>query len=201
MTRWIDSLLPLRMGNLSGAPLHHPKHMNATLSTSSSSGCDGSHSCRTHAAQRSTTAAANMSAFSAVGDVFAHPEFSAPGNSFLWGLDAPEEVNRERTGFLIMPNRPCEWRVDSHGCHKFNNADLALGVPRHHGSLSRLPSPAHHQDAGLRQHYAQRNKLSKDGLRAKPPDRSEGRDDVDDRDVCLPLSRECLLSNTFHGHK
>ena len=36
MTRWIDSL----HGNLSGAPLHHPKHTNATLSISSTSGGD-----------------------------------------------------------------------------------------------------------------------------------------------------------------
>ena len=28
----------------------------------------------------------NMSAFSTVGDMFSDPEFSAPGNSFLWGL-------------------------------------------------------------------------------------------------------------------
>ena len=39
VTRWIDSLLSLRMG-LSGAPLHHPKHMDATLSVSSTSGGD-----------------------------------------------------------------------------------------------------------------------------------------------------------------
>ena len=25
-----------------------------------------------------------------------------------------------------MPKRPYEWRVDSHGCCKFNSADLAL---------------------------------------------------------------------------
>ena len=30
----------------------------------------------------------NMSAFSTVGDVFSDTEFSAPGNSFLWGLGA-----------------------------------------------------------------------------------------------------------------
>ena len=70
----------------------------------------------------------NMSAFSTVGDVFSDPEFSAPDNSLLWGLGAPEEENRERTGFLIMPKRPYEWRVDSHGCCKFNNAELALGA-------------------------------------------------------------------------
>ena len=50
-----------------------------------------------------------MSAFSTVGDVFSDPECSAPGNSFLWRLGALEEPNRERTGFLIMPKRPCEW--------------------------------------------------------------------------------------------
>ena len=43
----------------------------------------------------------NMSAFSTVGDVFSDPEFSAPGNSFLWGLGALEEQYHERTGFLI----------------------------------------------------------------------------------------------------
>ena len=54
----------------------------------------------------------NMSAFSTVGDVFSDREFSAPGKSFLWGLGALGEPNRERTGFLIMPKRPYEWLVD-----------------------------------------------------------------------------------------
>ena len=57
----------------------------------------------------------NMSAFCTVGDVFSDPEFSAPGNSFLRGLGALDGQIRERTGFLIMPKRPYEWRVDSHG--------------------------------------------------------------------------------------
>ena len=69
----------------------------------------------------------NMSAFSTVGDVFADPKFSAPSNSFLWVLGALEDSIRDRTGFLFMPKRSYEWRVDSHCCHKFNNADLALG--------------------------------------------------------------------------
>ena len=43
--------------------------------------------------------------FSTIGDM-SSPEFSAPGNSFLWGLGGLEEANRERTGFLIMPKRP-----------------------------------------------------------------------------------------------
>ena len=69
----------------------------------------------------------NMSAFSTVGDVFTDDEFSAPGNSLLWGLGALEEPNRECAGFLIMPKRPYEWRVHSHGCYKFDNALLGLG--------------------------------------------------------------------------
>ena len=36
----------------------------------------------------------NMSAFSTVGDVFTDEEFSAPGNSLLWGLGALDEPNR-----------------------------------------------------------------------------------------------------------
>ena len=46
----------------------------------------------------------NMSAFSTVGDVFTDEEFSAPGNSLLWGLGALDEPNRECAGFLIMPD-------------------------------------------------------------------------------------------------
>ena len=41
----------------------------------------------------------NMSAFSTVGDVFADPEFAAPGNSLLWGLGCLEDSNCERAGF------------------------------------------------------------------------------------------------------
>ena len=39
-----------------------------------------------------------------------------------------------------MPKRPYEWRVDSHGCNKFNNADLALG-PR--DTTAHLPAFLH----------------------------------------------------------
>ena len=69
----------------------------------------------------------NMSAFSTVSDVFSDPEFSAPGHSCLWGLGALDEQCRECTGFLIMPKRPYEWRVDSHGCCKIDNSALGLG--------------------------------------------------------------------------
>ena len=37
----------------------------------------------------------NMSAFSTVGEVFTDAEFSARGNSLLWGLGALEEPNRD----------------------------------------------------------------------------------------------------------
>ena len=70
----------------------------------------------------------NMSAFSTVGDVFSDPEFSAPGNSFLWGLGALEEPNRGCTGILIMSKRPYDWRVDTHGCYKYDNAALGFGT-------------------------------------------------------------------------
>ena len=69
----------------------------------------------------------NMSALSTVGDVFSDLGFSAPGKSFLWGLGALEEHYRECTGFLIVPKRPYEWRVDSHGSYKFDNAALGFG--------------------------------------------------------------------------
>ena len=75
----------------------------------------------------------NMSAFSTVSDVFSDPEFSAPGHSCLWGLGALDEQHRECTGFLIMPKRPYEWRVDSHGCYKLDNSALGLG-PRDHSA-------------------------------------------------------------------
>ena len=68
-----------------------------------------------------------MNALSTVGDVFSDPGFSALGNSLLWRLGALEKQNRERTGFLIMPKRPYEWRVDSHGCYRFDNAALDFG--------------------------------------------------------------------------
>ena len=68
----------------------------------------------------------NMSAFSTVGDVFSDPEFSAPGNSFLWRHAALENPDRKCAGFLIMRKRPYEWRVDIHGCYKFDNAALGF---------------------------------------------------------------------------
>ena len=31
------------------------------------------------------------------------------------------------TGFLIMSKRPYDWRVDTHGCYKYDNAALGFG--------------------------------------------------------------------------
>ena len=107
----------------------------------------------------------NMSAFSTVGDVFSDPEFSAPGNSFLWGLGALEEPNRECTGFLIMPKRPYEWRVDTHGCYKYDNAALGFG-PRDqtahvpvflHFRTTNLPGP----DSIMRSEHAQQRRFQR----------------------------------------
>ena len=88
----------------------------------------------------------NMSAFSTVSDVFSDPEFSAPGHSCLWGLGALDEQHRECTGFLIMPKRPYEWRVDSHGCYKLDNAALGLG---HRDQSAHLPVFLHLRNANI----------------------------------------------------
>ena len=82
-------------------------------------------------------------------DVFTDSEFSAPGNSFLWGLGALEESNRERTGFLIMPKRPYEWRVDSHGCCMFDNAGFGFGPRDQTAHFSCLPSSRHQPSENL----------------------------------------------------
>ena len=107
----------------------------------------------------------NMSALSTVGDVFSDPEFSALGNSFLWGLGALEEQYRECTGFLIMPKRPNEWRVDSHGCYKFDNAALGFG-PRDQSAHLCVLTSSYHQSAWPRQHHAQRTCTTKNGTQA-----------------------------------
>ena len=75
----------------------------------------------------------DMSAFSTVGDAFSDPEFAAqfaaPGNSLLWGLGGLDDTCRECTGFLIVPKRPYERRIDAHGCHKYDNAKPWLWTP------------------------------------------------------------------------
>ena len=88
----------------------------------------------------------NMNAFFTLGEVFSDTEFSAPGNSSLWGLGALDKPNRECAGFLIEPKRPYEWRVHSHGCYKFDNAPLGLG-PRNQSA--NLPVFLHLRTADL----------------------------------------------------
>ena len=123
-----------------------------------------------------------MSAFSTVGDVFSDPEFSAPGTSFLWGLGALENPDRECTGFLITPKRPHEWRVETHGCCKYDNAALGFG-PRDqtthlpvflHLCTIKQPGP----DSIMRSEHAQQR-----GLSADMTNTSVCGDDVRDRDV------------------
>ena len=76
-----------------------------------------------------------MSAFSTVGDVFSDPEFAALGNSLLKVLRGLDDTSSECTGFLIMPKRPYEWRIDAHGCCKYDNAELGFG-PRDQPELA-----------------------------------------------------------------
>ena len=107
----------------------------------------------------------NMIAFSTVCEVFSDAECSAPGNSLLWGLGALEEPNRERSCFLIVPKRPYEWRVDTHGCYKFDKATLGL-EPRNqtahlpvflHLRSTNLPGPS----SIMRSEQAQQRKFER----------------------------------------
>ena len=124
----------------------------------------------------------NMSTFSTVGDVFTDAEFSAPGNSLLWGLGALETPDRERTGFLIMPMRPYEWRVDSHGCYNFDNAALGFG-PRDqtaHLLVFSISAPPTYLAPTA---SCAGNMRNKEGLSADIKNTSVCGDDVLDRDV------------------
>ena len=91
----------------------------------------------------------DVGAFSTVGDGFSDPEFAAPGNSLLCGLGGLDDTCRECTGFIIMLRHPQTWRVYSHGCYKFDNADMGFG-PRDltahfpaflHLRVTNLPGP------------------------------------------------------------
>ena len=116
----------------------------------------------------------NMSAFSTVGDVFADPEFSVPGNSW-----------KRRIVSAHHAKRPFEWRVDSHDCYKFNNADLAL--------LLTFPSSF---TALTRSEQAQQRRLN-----VQPPGTSDGKGDVDERDVVHQDHVSAYLSHIFCGHQ
>ena len=124
----------------------------------------------------------NMSAFSTGGDVLSDTEFSAPCKSFLWGLGALENPDRERAGFLIMPERPCEWRVDTHGCYTYDNATLGFGPRDHFAHLlvflhlrtTNLPG----SDSIMRREHAQQRRIER-----RHENTSVCGDDVLDRDV------------------
>ena len=88
----------------------------------------------------------NMSAFSTAGDVFENREFAALGNSLLWGLCDLDDSCRECTGFIIMPWRPYEWRVDADGCYKFDNAELGFG---HRDQTAHFPVYLHLRTTNL----------------------------------------------------
>ena len=88
----------------------------------------------------------NVSAHSTVGHVSADQEFAPPSSSLLSGLRALTDTDQESTGFLIMPKRPYEWRVDSHGCYKFDNAQLGFG-PR--DDSAHLPVFLHLRSANI----------------------------------------------------
>ena len=64
-----------------------------------------------------------------------------------------------------MPKRPYEWRVDSHGCHKFDNAALGFGPCDQTAHLpvflllrtTNLPGP----DSIVRSEQAQQRRLER----------------------------------------
>ena len=107
----------------------------------------------------------NMSAFSTVGDVFSDPEFAAPGNSLSWCLGRLDDKSRECTGFLFMPKRIYKWRIDAHGCYKYDNDELGFGrrdQTAHlpvllHLRTTNLPGP----DSIMRSEQAQRRRLER----------------------------------------
>ena len=83
----------------------------------------------------------------------------------FYRLGALEEPNRERTEFVIMPECPCEWRVDTHGCKKDDNAALSFG-PRDqtahllvflHLRTTNLPGP----DSIMRSEHAQQRRYDR----------------------------------------
>ena len=128
-----------------------------------------------------------MSVFSTVGDVFSDTEFSALGNSFLWGLGAPGDSNRERTGFLIMPKRPYEWRVDSHGCYKYDtrivtsdlmSATLAEAALIFLSFFICAPPTSQAPTAS-----PAASKLGRGAWNVKPPSTRDGSGDADEHDV------------------
>ena len=109
-----------------------------------------------------------------------------------------EEQYRERTGFLIMPKRPYEWRVDSHGCYKFDNAALGFGLREQsaylpvflHLRTTNLPGP----DSIMRSEQAHQRRMER---RHHKHDRT-GRRRTRSR-PCPSRSCECVSFHAFCG--
>ena len=100
-------------------------------------------------------------------------------------------VYRERTRFLIMPKRPYDWRVDSHGCYKFDNAALGFGP---HDQSAHLPVFLHLRTTNLRgpssimrSEHAQQRRMER---RHHKHDRARRR--RTSSRPCLSRSCECL---------
>ena len=151
------SLILLRRSSLSGTPTvtFSSVHIHNVVSKKRDASTDLLRRLHAHMQQHNVDFIGgdfNMSAFSAVGDVFADPESSAPGNSFLWGLGALEEANRECMVFLIIAEATI--RV---ACGLHMAATSSTTRTLHLGPVTppRLPSLAHHQPAWPRQHHAQ----------------------------------------------
>ena len=104
----------------------------------------------------------NMSVLSTVGDVFSDPEFFQHLVIRFCGDLVRWKSRTVSAGFLIMPKRPYEWRVDSHGCYKYDNAALGF-EPRDqsahlpvflHLRTTNLPGP----DRIMRSEHAQQRR-------------------------------------------
>ena len=93
----------------------------------------------------------NMSAFSTVGDVFTMKNSQRLAIHFCG--DLVDWRNRECAGFLLMPKRPYEWRVHSHGCYKKDNTLLGLGPRDQSAHLPGVPSSSHYCSARTQQRH------------------------------------------------
>ena len=91
---------------------------------------------------------------------FQHPAIRFCGDFVRWRSRIVSAL-----GFLIMPKRPYEWRVDTHGCYKFDNTALGFG-PRDqtahppvflHLRTTYLPGP----DSIMRSEHAQQRRIER----------------------------------------
>ena len=153
----------------------------------------------------------NMSAFSTVGDVFSDPEFSAPSNSFLWGLGALENPDRECAGFSSCQSV----HMSGVWIHTAATNTITLHLTLDHVTrpltslrFSIFASPAY---LALTASCAV-NMRNKEGLSADMTNTSVCEDDVPDRDVAhqshvsahlfpsSPITCESLGASCFAPH-